>query len=198
MGEPLPLARIHDAILEFLRNRNDAVLFGAQAVNAYVDEPRMTQDVDIMSTRGRELAEELRAHLAGTFTIAARVREVANGRGFRIYELREPKNRHVADVRQVDALPPTRTVSDILVPTPEELVAQKVLSYISRRGQPKSDTDLRDLKVLLLAYPLLKAQSSAVLDRLRGHSADDQAIAEWNRLAAMEIKPPDDADEFGG
>ena len=51
MREPLPLATIHDAILDFLRNRDDAVLFGAQAVNAYVDEPRMTQDVDIHSTR---------------------------------------------------------------------------------------------------------------------------------------------------
>ena len=38
MREPLPLATIHDAVLEFLRGRDDAVLFGAQAVNAYVDE----------------------------------------------------------------------------------------------------------------------------------------------------------------
>lgn len=34
MSEPLPLATIHDAVLEFLRNRDDAALFGAQAVNA--------------------------------------------------------------------------------------------------------------------------------------------------------------------
>ena len=46
MGERLPLATIQDAMLEFLRGRDDAALFGAQAVNAYVDEPRMTQDVD--------------------------------------------------------------------------------------------------------------------------------------------------------
>jgi hypothetical protein len=51
MREPLPLARIHDAVFEFLRGRTDAVVFGAQAVNAYVSEPRMTQDVDILSTR---------------------------------------------------------------------------------------------------------------------------------------------------
>ena len=51
MREPHPLAVIHDAVLEFLRGRDDAVLFGAQAVNAYVAEPRMTQDVDIASTR---------------------------------------------------------------------------------------------------------------------------------------------------
>jgi len=31
MREPLPLATIHDAVLEFLRDRDDAVLFGAQA-----------------------------------------------------------------------------------------------------------------------------------------------------------------------
>lgn len=34
MGEPLPLATIHDAILDFLRDRDDVALFGAQAVNA--------------------------------------------------------------------------------------------------------------------------------------------------------------------
>jgi hypothetical protein len=28
--EPLPLARIHEAVLEFLRHRDDAVLFRAQ------------------------------------------------------------------------------------------------------------------------------------------------------------------------
>jgi len=38
MREPVPLASIHDAVLEFLRGRDDAVLFGAQAVNAYVSE----------------------------------------------------------------------------------------------------------------------------------------------------------------
>ena len=63
MREPLPLSTIHDAVLEFLRNRDDAVVFGAQAVNAYVDEPRMTQDIDLLSTRAAELAEELRDYL---------------------------------------------------------------------------------------------------------------------------------------
>src|SRR5438477_4449556 len=74
MKEPLPLAKIQDAVLGFLRNRDDAVLFGAQAVNAYLDEPRMSQDVDILSTRAAELAEELRSHLADTFHIAVRIR----------------------------------------------------------------------------------------------------------------------------
>jgi hypothetical protein len=49
--EPLPLARIHEAVLEFLRHRDDAVLFRAQAGNAYVDEQRMTQDLDSLSPR---------------------------------------------------------------------------------------------------------------------------------------------------
>lgn len=49
MQEPLPLATIHRAVLEFMQGLDDAVLFGAQAVNAYVNEPRMTQDVDIAS-----------------------------------------------------------------------------------------------------------------------------------------------------
>ena len=85
MREPLPLATIHDAVLEFLRGRSDAVLFGAHAVNAYVEEPRMTQDVDILSPRAPELAEELRSHLSERFQIAVRIRTVANGLGYRLY-----------------------------------------------------------------------------------------------------------------
>ncbi len=42
MGESLPLATIQEAMLEFLRGRDDVVLFGAQAVNAYVDESPRT------------------------------------------------------------------------------------------------------------------------------------------------------------
>jgi hypothetical protein len=198
MGEPLPLARVHDAILNFLRNRDDAVLFGAQAVNAYVDEARMTQDVDILSTRAREFAEELRSYLAATLTIATRVREVAQGQGFRIYQLRQPKNRHLADVRQVHAFPPNQVVSEVRVSAPEELIAQKLLSYVSRRGQPKSFTDMRDLTVLLLTYPQLKTQTGPVLERLRAAGAVDEALAEWNRLVATQIELPGDADEFEG
>jgi hypothetical protein len=41
MREPLPLATLQNAVLEFLRDRDDVVVFGAQAVNAYVDEPRI-------------------------------------------------------------------------------------------------------------------------------------------------------------
>ena len=49
--ESWPLATLHGAVFEFLRDREDTVVFGAQAVNAYVDEPRMTQDIDLMFLR---------------------------------------------------------------------------------------------------------------------------------------------------
>jgi hypothetical protein len=189
MKEPLPLAKVHEAVLEFLRNRDDAALFGAQAVNAYVDEPRMSQDVDILSTRARELAEELRTRLANTFHIAVRVRSVACEKGFRIYQVRQPKNRHLADVRQVIELPPTQLIAEVRVPVPEELIAQKLVSVNSRRGQPKADTDRRDLKVLLLAFPNLKSQTGPVLDRLHAAQADEGALAEWNELVATKIEP---------
>src|SRR5229473_559578 len=89
MGEPHPLAVLHDAVLEFLRGRKDAVLYGAQAVNAYVAESRMTQDVDIASPRAAELAEELRAFLNQRFRIAVRVRGVKEGMGYRIYQVKK-------------------------------------------------------------------------------------------------------------
>jgi hypothetical protein len=58
MREPLPLATIQDALLEFLRGRDDAVLFGAHAVNAYVEEPRMPKG----DTDRRDLKMLLLAH----------------------------------------------------------------------------------------------------------------------------------------
>ncbi len=82
MREEVPLATIHEAVLDFLRGRNDAVVFGAQAVNAYVGEARMSQDINLISTRAVELAEELRAYLSDHFHIAVRVRALAREKGF--------------------------------------------------------------------------------------------------------------------
>lgn len=107
MRGPLPLATVHDAVLEFLRGRDDAVLYGAQAVNAYVDEARMTQDVHILSPRAAELAQEIREYLNERFQIAVRVRKVRGGLGYRIYQLQKPKNRHLVDVRPEPSLPPS-------------------------------------------------------------------------------------------
>jgi hypothetical protein len=188
MREPLPLATIHDAVLEFLRDRKDAALFGAHAVNAYADEPRMTQDVDILSPRAEELAEEIRGHLAQRFGIAVRIRKVAGGKGFHIYELRKPKNRHLVDVRPEPSLPGTRTVDRVLVVEPAELIAQKVLALEARKGSPKWGTDWRDLAVLFLAFPELKCVRGAVRDRLEAHAADEAALRTWESLVAEEIR----------
>src|SRR5262245_34995271 len=128
MREPLPLATVQDAVLEFLRGREDAVLFGAHAVNAYVAQARMTEDVDILSPRAPELAEELRAYLNERFHIAVRTRKVRGGIGYRVYQVRKPKNRHLVDVRPVGTLPPSQLVDQVPVLTPAELIASKVLS----------------------------------------------------------------------
>ena len=192
MREALPLSTIHDAVLDFLRGRDDAVLFGAQAVNAYVDEPRMTQDVDIQSSRASELAGELRDHLSRIFQIAVREREVGGGQGFRLYQLQKPKNRHLVDIRRADPLPPSQRVQDVLVVSPPELIAEKVAAFVVRRGSPKSFTDRRDLAILLLTFPELKSEAGPVLDRLRANSADPTALAAWSELVAEEIRAEDE------
>lgn len=199
MGETLPLATIHDAVLEFLRGRDDAVLFGAQAVNAYVDEPRMTQDVDVMSLRAVGLAEEIKVFLNERFHIATRVREVRDGIGYRVYQLSKPKNRHLVDVRPVHALPPSQRVAEILVVTPAELIAEKVVSWLDRKGQPKAGTDWRDLAMLLLRFPELKSLQGPVLDRISAliaAGASDQTTQAWRELVAQDIVAPNDNSEF--
>ncbi|OLE55188.1 MAG: hypothetical protein AUG51_04350 [Acidobacteria bacterium 13_1_20CM_3_53_8] len=188
MREPLPLATIQETILEFLRGREDVAVFGAQAVNAYVDEPRMTQDIDLLSFRARELAEELCELLSKKFHIAVRVREVGKGKGFRIYQVQKTGNRHLADVRPVAHLPETRTIEGIKVLSPAELIASKVVSYHSRRGKPKSGTDWRDLAVLLLTFPELKSDTSEVTSILQNSGADESLLQDWRELVAQEIE----------
>jgi hypothetical protein len=196
MREPLPLATIHDAVLEFLRGRDDAVVFGATAVNAYVSEPRMTQDIYIMSTRGVEFAEELRDFLSERFHIAVRVRTVREGLGYRIYQMQKTGNRHLVDVRPVQSLPTSLVVEGVQVLTPVELVAYKVLSYSARRGKPKAGTDWRDLAMLLLQFPELKTDAGPVRDQLLTLGAKAEALACWHQLLAEEITPESDEEEF--
>ncbi len=196
MREPLPLATIHDAVLEFLRGRDDAALFGAQAVNAYVSEARMTQDVDIMSMRAKGLAEDVRRFLNERFQIAVRVREVRDGIGYRVYQAAKPQNRHLVDVRSVGAFPPTQRVEQVLVISPPELVAEKTAAWVSRRGQPKAGTDWRDLAMLLLTFPDLKTHDGPVRERLLAAAASDAVLAAWDDLVRQEIEAEDDADEF--
>lgn len=196
MREPLPLATIQGAVLEFLCGREDAVVFGAQAVNAYVDEPRMTQDVDILSPRASDLAEELRDHLSRKFRIAVRVREIGTGRGFRLFQVIQPKTRHLVNVRAVATLPPTQRVGDVLVPIPAELIARKVIAFYKRRGKPKSGTDWRDVAMLLLTFPELKADPGPVSERLRLSGADPAVLAAWKEVVAQEILPEREDEEF--
>ena len=195
MKEPLPLATIHATVLEFLRGREDAAIFGAQAVNAYVSEPRMTQDVDIVSPRARGLAAELRQRLARELHVAIRVREVAQGNSFRLFQVRKEGNRHLVDIRAVDALPSTERYGDLLIVTPVELIAGKVLCYHHRRGSPKSGTDWRDLAMLLLAFPALKSFEGPVKVRLQQSEVDPAVLDLWRELASQQIRAPDE-DEY--
>lgn len=194
--EPLPLATVFRTVALFLAKRPDAVVFGAHAVNAYCEPERMTQDVDVMSTNAAALAEDLRAFLVATLHIAARVREVASGGGFRVYQVRKPKNRHLVDVRQVDELPEHQTVEGVRVIAPPQLIAMKVSSVVERKGRPKGDTDSADLKRLLLAFPALKTEKGRVLELLRAAGASESVLSRWREIVIEPIEP--DVDETEG
>jgi hypothetical protein len=196
MREPLPLATVHEAVLEFVRGRDDVVVFGATAVNAYVSEPRMTQDIDLMSTRAAELAQELRDFLSERFHVAIRVRVIGEGKGYRIFQIRKEGNRHLVDLRPVVTLPQTELIDGVRVISAAELVARKVISLHSRRGQPKSGTDWRDVAMLLLAFPKLKVESGPVSDILNLLGATEEEMKTWSEVVHQEISKPDDDAEF--
>ncbi len=71
------------------------------AVNAYMDERRMTEDVDIVATSAEPFAESLRQHLNQQLPIAVRIRTLRDGVGLRLYQLTTPKNRHLGLNRDI-------------------------------------------------------------------------------------------------
>ena len=196
MRESLPLATLHEAVLEFLRGRDDVVVFGATAVNAYVSEPRMTQDIDLMSPRAADLAEELREYLSSRFHIAVRVRVIGEGKGYRVFQIRKEGNRHLVAVRPVASLPASQRIEDVLIVSPAEIIAMKVASYHSRRGKPKAFSDRRDLAMLLLTFPDLKHESGPVESSLRSLGVPEEVLNSWRELVAEEIRQPNDDEEF--
>ncbi len=196
MKEPLPLVTIQNAVIDFLRGRTDVVLFGAQAVNVYVSEPRATQDIDVLSTRAAGLAEEVRQYLSERFHIAVRVRVIKAGLGYRVFQLQKTGNRHLLDVRSVEALPQSRSIDGVQVLPPAELIAEKLISQWKRRGKPKSFTDRRDVIVLLLAFPELKSYTGPVADCLRTAGAGQDVFDLWQNIVQQEILPEDDEDDF--
>lgn len=189
--EPLPISTIQGEVMEFLRRRDDVVLYGSQAVNAHTDDPRMTQDVDIATVRAVEFAEELRAHLSRHFHIAVRVRAVRDGLGYRLYQVRKEGNRHLVDIRPVEVLPPSQPIDEIPVVTPPELVASKLIASVNRAGTPKELLDRRDLALLLLTFPELKSERGPVRERLEAAGAGADVLLAWSEVVRQPMRRND-------
>lgn len=66
-----------------------------------------------------------------------RIREVASGKGLRLYQVRKEGDRHLADIRSEDVLPDMQVIENLQVMSPVDLIVSKVLSYEARREKPK-------------------------------------------------------------
>ncbi len=186
MHEPVPLHRVHETIFEFCRERPDVVIFGAQAVNVYAPKTlRMTEDVDLLTRKPREVADALADVLRERLHIAVRVREVVRGKGFRVYQKRAEGTRHLADVRLLEfELVPVEQLGIRYVPL-TELVAMKLVAAARRAGAVKGLTDRADLMRLLAANPHLRDESSGVeqaIATIGAHANTAQARAVWQSL----------------
>lgn len=195
--EPLPLATVHDAVLNFLRGRDDIVLDGSQAVNAYVTEARMTDDVDVLTPCPQFIADEIRAHLEREFRIDVRVCGLG-GRGidFRVYQQREPRDRRFVDVRHAAPLPEAQRVGGVLVLRPAEVFARKLVARASRRGAPRSGTDLRDLAVLILRFPEFKTDDREIVAALRALGATPAVHQDLAEFLSQDIRAEKEHEKF--
>jgi hypothetical protein len=121
---------------------------------------------------------------------------IGEGKGYRLFQIQKTGNRHLVDVRPVETLPDSNLIEDVLIISVTELIARKVISYHSRKGQPKAGTDWRDLAMLLLKFPELKTEEGTISETLRSIGANEESMNAWRELVEQEISLPDDEDEF--
>ena len=192
--EPVPLATIFREIVSLLATREDAVVFGAHAVNAYSEPERMTADIDVLSTDAGRFADDICAVIADRFRITMRAREVVPG-GFLVSQLRTPKNRHLAYVSHATQLPPFRQIGRVRVVEPVELVAMKAISTAARKGQEKGLSDRLDLHRLLRVFPELRAEDGPVPARLAALGADSSSVAAWREVVQAPLEAEDEGSD---
>ena len=123
------------------------------------------------------------------------MRAIAN-KGYRLFQIQKTGNRHLVDVRSAESLPSAQRIEDVLVITPPELIARKVIAYHSRSKQPKGFSDMRDLAMLFLTFPELKSESGAVNDALKRIGVSGEELDTWRELVSKEIEAPNDDQEF--
>lgn len=152
--------------------------------------------MDIASPHAAELAEEVRAFLHGRFGIDLRIMEMRKGVGYRLDQTKQPRSRHLVDVRPVSDLPPCKRVRKVLVTAPPELIANKLTCMVGRRRTLTAFQDQADLYRLLLTFPELKTEEGPVAERLRAAEAGDDVIAAWKELVAQDIRAEEDHEEF--
>jgi len=185
------LGEIQRSLLSFLQHRSDLVLFGAYAVNAYLEpsEVRMTADIDLQALAGQTLADGIKDHLHQEFYLAIRYREIKPNLAWRVYQVLNSGNRHLVDIRQVSHLPDFEIINGIQVLKPLDLMVSKVKSAYARQNQPKGFTDLRDLYSLLLTFPQWQNQ---IADHL-----EDPALQEfWQLIQGRSISAPSTDDDL--
>lgn len=196
MRELLPIYRIQEAIFDFCRDRPDIAVFGAQAVNLYVPEPRMTQDVDVLCIEPATVAAALTERLGQVFHIATRVRELRPGKAYRVFQVRGEGNRHLADLRRAE-FPLTGLVVRDGIPYVglPVLTALKVSALVRRRLAPKGATDLADLRRLLLAHPELRDDAGGVTESIGVVGGGNDELLQWRALLAEPGVSDEDSDE---
>ena len=196
MREPVPLHRVHDAILGFCRGRTDVVNAGTHAVNVYVAEPHMGQAVNILARAPGVVARELARHLAQALDIATHVGPIGEGIAYRVYQTKKGGARHLAHIGiSPITLADTVERDQVHYLAPHLLTALKVISLSRRHQTPKGATDLADLRRLLLALPTLRGIGGGVDTALSTLNADDEAQKVWRVLLAQPLVGDDEIDE---
>jgi hypothetical protein len=93
----------------------------------------------------------------------------------------------------ITEFPATETIENILVLSPVELIASKVISFHSRKGKPKAGTDYRDLGMLLLRFPELKKKVS---ETLQSKNVAEAVLETWTEISRQDFQFEDEDEDL--
>jgi hypothetical protein len=86
-------------------------------------------------------------------------------------------------------------VENVSVVTPQELLANRLMTLRRRVQSPVSGIDRCDIARLLIRFLELRLANGPIIDRLRELTADEVVLALWRTIVSEEIQPDDDGDE---
>lgn len=194
--EPHPIWVVQDVIFEALENRVDVVMTGSHAVNAYVDEARWAEDVDVLARDTKAVAQQLADYIEARLPMELEVTHAVKRDALIVRQANRDRGRRFVHVHEVAEFPAYRVIQGVRVLEPAITVAHKMLTLARRWSSATAGIDRRDVAYMLLAFPEFKNMEGPVSDAFAELEASPKTMELWKEIVEAPLLPEDDDEGY--